>query len=237
MSTVRALKILIVDDEAGVRDLIVDALSLVSISATTAEHGMEALTKLRDEEVDLVILDINMPTMDGYEVLEKMRASGNTRPVIVLTARLDREDTKRAFELGADDFVRKPFGIEELTLRVQAVLRRSYPDLQPASVIEVGDITMDVDQHEVSIQGKPIEVSPTEFNLLQTFLANPGRILSKDRLLSEVWGVDTYADPNVVETYVSYLRKKFGKGLPLRTIRGVGYQLNAPGAMKPPRPQ
>lgn len=218
-------RILVVDDEAGVRDLIVDALSLASISSSTATHGMEALAKIRDEVIDLVILDINMPIMDGYEVLQRMRDSGITLPVIVLTARMDREDTKRAFELGADDFVRKPFGIEELTLRVQAVLRRFKGQAPSDSFMRSGQITMDIDRHEVSLGDTPIDVSPTEFRLLQTFLENPGRVLSKDQLLTQVWGIDNYADPNIVETYVSYLRKKFGTDLALRTVRGVGYQL------------
>jgi two-component system OmpR family response regulator len=217
--------ILVVDDESPVRDLIVDALSLVSIPSTTASHGMEALKKIREEEIDLVILDINMPVMDGYEVLQRMREIGISIPVIVLTARLDREDTKRAFELGADDFVRKPFGIEELTLRVQAILRRSMTDAPLDSVIRMGAIAMDIDRHQVSMDGTVIDVSPTEFRLLQVLLENPGRVLSKEQLLSRVWGMDNYVDPNVVETYVSYLRKKLGKGLGLRTVRGVGYQL------------
>ena len=217
--------ILVVDDESPVRDLIVDALSLVSIPSTTASHGMEALKKIREEEIDLVILDINMPVMDGYEVLQRMREIGISIPVIVLTARLDREDTKRAFELGADDFVRKPFGIEELTLRVQAILRRSMTDAPLDSVIRMGAIAMDIDRHQVSMDGTVIDVSPTEFRLLQVLLENSGRVLSKEQLLSRVWGMDNYVDPNVVETYVSYLRKKLGKGLGLRTVRGVGYQL------------
>lgn len=217
--------ILVVDDESPVRDLIVDALSLVSIPSTTASHGMEALKKIREEAIDLIILDINMPMMDGYEVLQRMREIGISIPVIVLTARLDREDTKRAFELGADDFVRKPFGIEELTLRVQAILRRSMSDTPLDSVIRMGAIAMDIDRHQVSMDGTVIDVSPTEFRLLQVLLENSGRVLSKEQLLSRVWGMDNYVDPNVVETYVSYLRKKFGSGLGLRTVRGVGYQL------------
>lgn len=217
--------ILVVDDESPVRDLIVDALSLVSIPSTTASHGMEALKKIREEAIDLIILDINMPMMDGYEVLQRMREIGISIPVIVLTARLDREDTKRAFELGADDFVRKPFGIEELTLRVQAILRRSMSDTPLDSVIRMGAIAMDIDRHQVSMEGTVIDVSPTEFRLLQVLLENSGRVLSKEQLLSRVWGMDNYVDPNVVETYVSYLRKKFGSGLGLRTVRGVGYQL------------
>jgi two-component system OmpR family response regulator len=216
--------ILIVDDEPGVRDLISDALNLAGLSSISAAHGMEALTKLRDNQVDLMILDINMPTMDGYEVLERMRDQGSRTPVIVLTARLDREDTKRAFQLGADDFVRKPFGIEELTLRVNAILRRSQPQVENESVLVAGAITINLDQHLVSVDEVTIDLSPTEFRLLETFMQNQTRVLSKDFLLTEVWGLDNYADPNVVETYVSYLRKKLGDALPLRTVRGVGYQ-------------
>ncbi len=216
--------ILVVDDEPGVRDLISDALNLVGLSSITAAHGMEALSKLRDNQIDLMILDINMPTMDGYEVLERMSQQGSKTPVIVLTARLDREDTKRAFQLGADDFVRKPFGIEELTLRVNAILRRSQPHVENESVIVAGAITINLDQHYVSVDEVTIDLSPTEFRLLETFMQNPTRVLSKDFLLTEIWGLDNYADPNVVETYVSYLRKKLGDALPLRTVRGVGYQ-------------
>lgn len=218
--------ILIVDDEAGVRDLISDALSMVSIPSITASHGMEALSKIRDHHVDLVILDINMPLMDGYEVLQRLRETSNFVPVIVLTARLDREDTKQAFELGADDFVRKPFGIEELILRVQAVLRRTGTQEDSIHLLSHGVLLMDLDQHRVTVGGQAIELSPTEFRLLQVFMENPQRVLSKEQLLSRVWGLDRSADLNVVETYVSYLRKKLGPEINIRTVRGVGYQLN-----------
>ena len=217
--------ILVVDDEPSVRDLIADALNLAGYSSISAAHGLEAVTKLRENQIDLMILDINMPNMDGYEVLQRMREQGSRTPVIVLTARLDREDTKRAFELGADDFVRKPFGIEELTLRVNAILKRSRSQSENESVIVAGTIVMNLDQHQVWVDELDIDLSPTEFRLLQTFMENPGRVLSKNFLLTEVWGVDNYADPNAVETYVSYLRKKLGSALPLRTVRGVGYQL------------
>ena len=217
--------ILVVDDEPSVRDLISDALTLAGYNSISAAHGLEALTKLRENQIDLMILDINMPNMDGYEVLQRMREQGSRTPVIVLTARLDREDTKRAFELGADDFVRKPFGIEELTLRVNAILKRSRSHSENESVIVAGTIVMNLDQHQVCVDELDIDLSPTEFRLLQTFMENPGRVLSKNFLLTEVWGVDNYADPNAVETYVSYLRKKLGSALPLRTVRGVGYQL------------
>ena len=216
--------VLVVDDEDGVRDLIVDALSMVSIKTITANHGMQALNLIRENPIDLVVLDVNMPVMDGFAVLEKLRSSGNGIPVIILTARLDREDIKRGFDLGADDFVRKPFGIEELTLRINAVLKRSTTQLPESSDLNSGTLSMDVEQHLVAIEGQEVNLSATEFRLLQLFLENPNKVLSKDQILNEVWGTDKFADPNVVETYVSYLRKKLGTAINLRTVRGVGYQ-------------
>ena len=217
--------VLVVDDEDGVRDLIVDALSMVSIQTITANHGMQALNLIRENSIDLVVLDINMPVMDGFAVLEKLRSAGNGIPVIILTARLDREDIKQGFDLGADDFVRKPFGIEELTLRINAVLKRSTAQSKESSGLSSGTVSMDTEQHLVTVEGQEINLSATEFRLLQFFLEKPNKVLSKDQILSEVWGTDKFADPNVVETYVSYLRKKLGSAINLRTVRGVGYQL------------
>lgn len=217
--------VLVVDDEEGVRDLIVDALSMVSINTITANHGMQALNLIRENNVDLVVLDVNMPVMDGFEVLEKLRSTGNNLPVIILTARLDREDIKQGFDLGADDFVRKPFGIEELTLRINAVLRRASSLQETGSTtLSMGGLIMDIEQHLVTVDSVEKNLSATEFRLLQLFLEAPNKVLSKDQILSQVWGSGNFADPNVVETYVSYLRKKLGSAINLRTIRGVGYQ-------------
>jgi two-component system OmpR family response regulator len=217
--------VLVVDDEEGVRDLIVDALSMVSINTITANHGMQALNLIRENNVDLVVLDVNMPVMDGFEVLEKLRSTGNNLPVIILTARLDREDIKQGFDLGADDFVRKPFGIEELTLRINAVLRRASSLQETGSTtLSMGGLIMDIEQHLVTVDSVETNLSATEFRLLQLFLEAPNKVLSKDQILSQVWGSGNFADPNVVETYVSYLRKKLGSAINLRTIRGVGYQ-------------
>jgi len=217
--------VLVVDDEEGVRDLIVDALSMVSINTITANHGMQALNLIRENNVDLVVLDVNMPVMDGFEVLEKLRSTGNNLPVIILTARLDREDIKQGFDLGADDFVRKPFGIEELTLRINAVLRRASSLQETGSTtLSMGGLIMDTEQHLVTVDSVETNLSATEFRLLQLFLEAPNKVLSKDQILSQVWGSGNFADPNVVETYVSYLRKKLGSAINLRTIRGVGYQ-------------
>ena len=166
--------VLVVDDEEGVRDLIVDALSMVSINTITANHGMQALNLIRENNVDLVVLDVNMPVMDGFEVLEKLRSTGNNLPVIILTARLDREDIKQGFDLGADDFVRKPFGIEELTLRINAVLRRASSLQETGSTtLSMGGLIMDIEQHLVTVDSVETNLSATEFRLLQLFLEAP----------------------------------------------------------------
>jgi two-component system OmpR family response regulator len=216
--------ILVVDDEPAVNDLICDALRLAGYRTSSAPHGMAALRQLREAPVDLVVLDINMPNVDGFEVLTRMRQAGDQTPVIILTARQDRDDTKTGFELGADDFVKKPFGIEELTLRVKAVLRRVQADEQ-LTTLRIGAIELNPDQHAVTCDGEMVELSATEFRLLQELMEHANRVLSKAQLLRRVWGIDDGLETTVVETYISYLRKKFGPELSIRTVRGVGYQL------------
>ncbi len=218
--------ILVVDDEPAVNDLICDALRLAGYRTTSAAHGMAALRLLREAPVDLVVLDINMPNVDGFEVLTRIRESGDQTPVIILTARQDRDDTKTGFELGADDFVKKPFGIEELTLRVKAVLRRAKGD-EPTTTLRIGAIELDLDRHAVTCNGEIIELSATEFRLLQVLMEDANRVLSKAQLLRRVWGIDDGLETTVVETYISYLRKKLGPSLSIRTVRGVGYQLTS----------
>ena len=221
-----AARILVVDDEPAVNDLICDALRLAQYEAIPAQHGMQALTILREQHVDLAVIDVNMPVMDGYELLERIRSSGLQTPAIVLTARQDKEATRTSFGLGADDFVRKPFGIEELTLRVAAVLRRTQP--VTSRVLAVGAITIDADAHEVTCDGNVIELSPTEFRLLTVLAENVGRVMTREQLLDQVWGLGHGAESSTLETYVSYLRRKLGDHLALRTVRGVGYQLLSP---------
>lgn len=222
-----APRVLVVDDEESINELICDALSLAGYETIAAFHGMDALRRLREDRIDLVVLDITMPNVDGFEVLRRMREADDRRPVIVLTARQDRDDTRRGFVLGADDFVRKPFGIEELTLRVAAVLRRSRQD-QPTDILVVGEVRLDADRHEVRCAGAEVELSRTEFRLLSLLMAHPGRVLTRDQLLSQVWGLDGSAETRVLETYISYLRRKLGEHATIRTVRGVGYQLAAP---------
>jgi two-component system OmpR family response regulator len=216
--------VLVVDDEPSVNDLICDALRLAGYQTVSATHGMQALNLLRESPIALVVLDINMPRMDGYEVLTRMRAAGDNTPVIILTARQDRDDTNSGFKLGADDFVKKPFGIEELTLRVAAVLRRSMGE-QASSTIAVGTLRLDPDAHEARCGDQVLDLSATEFRLLHALMANVARVMTKDQLLRQIWGLDAGSETTVLETYISYLRKKLGDNATIRTVRGVGYQL------------
>jgi two-component system OmpR family response regulator len=227
MGGTMASRILVVDDEPAVNDLICDALHLAGFEACSAEHGMQALRILREQRIDLAIIDVNMPIMSGYDLLERMRASGFSTPVIVLTARQEREDPRTSFGLGADDFVRKPFGIEELTLRVAAILRRTSAEADRARTV-VGAITIDDDAHQVRRGDEVIELSPTEYRLLSTLVAGVGRVLTREQLLEQVWGLGPGMESTALETYVSYLRRKLGDEVTIRTVRGVGYQLLDP---------
>lgn len=220
-------RILVVDDEPAVNELICDALHLAGFEACSAEHGMDALRILREQRIDLAIIDVNMPIMSGYDLLERMRASGLQTPVIILTARQEREDPRTSFGLGADDFVRKPFGIEELTLRVRAILRRASAH-EKASRTVIGTVTIDDDAHEVRRGDDVVELSPTEYRLLSVLASNLGRVLTREQLLEQVWGLGPGLESTALETYVSYLRRKLGDDLTIRTVRGVGYQLLDP---------
>ena len=220
-------RILVVDDEPAVNELICDALHLAGFETYSAEHGMDALRILREQRIDLAIIDVNMPIMSGYDLLERMRASGLQTPVIILTARQEREDPRTSFGLGADDFVRKPFGIEELTLRVRAILRRASAH-EKASRTVIGTVSIDDDAHEVRRGDDVVELSPTEYRLLSVLASNLGRVLTREQLLEQVWGLGPGLESTALETYVSYLRRKLGDDLTIRTVRGVGYQLLDP---------
>jgi two-component system OmpR family response regulator len=219
--------IMIIDDEAGVRELLADALKLAGFETVTAADAMVAQTLLRTIKPDLLIVDINMPLMDGFEFIERIRGNGDNTPALMLSARGDRADITRGLTLGADDYVTKPFGLEELVLRVRAILRRSqFTEAQP-TVLTVGPITLDEDTHKVTFEGEVVDLSPTEFRLLHVLLESKGRVLSKTFLLEEVWGINFETETTVVDTYISYLRKKLHRdGFEgIRTVRGVGFQL------------
>jgi two-component system OmpR family response regulator len=221
--------ILIIDDEAGVRELLGDALKLAGYETATATDGMAAQTLLRTIKPDLLIVDINMPLMDGFEFVERIRSNGNNTPALMLSARGDRADITRGLTLGADDYVTKPFGLEELVLRIKAILRRAQFSPSTQVNLECGPIKLDEDSHQVTFNGEVLDLSPTEFRLLHVLLESKGRVLSKTLLLDEVWGITFESESTVVDTYISYLRKKLHRdGFEgIRTIRGVGFQLLA----------
>jgi two-component system OmpR family response regulator len=219
--------IMIIDDEAGVRELLSDALKLAGFETVAAADAMVAQTMLRTTKPDLLIVDINMPLMDGFEFIERIRGNGDNTPALMLSARGDRADITKGLTLGADDYVTKPFGLEELVLRVRAILRRSQFNEAVPTVLSVGPITLDEESHKVTFEGEVVELSPTEFRLLHVLLESKGRVLSKSFLLEEVWGINFETETTVVDTYISYLRKKLHRdGFEgIRTVRGVGFQL------------
>ncbi len=218
---------MIIDDEAGVRELLADALKLAGFDTVTAADAMIAQTALRNTKPDLLIVDINMPLMDGFEFIERIRSNGDNTPALMLSARGDRADITRGLTLGADDYVTKPFGLEELVLRVRAILRRSHFTEAAPTVLACGPITLDEDSHTVTFNAESVDLSPTEFRLLHVLLESKGRVLSKSFLLEEVWGINFETETTVVDTYISYLRKKLHRdGFEgIRTVRGVGFQL------------
>ena len=220
-------RILVAEDETSLNDLLQDALRMNGYETISAKHGMEAVRLIREEKPDLVILDINMPQLDGFGVIEKLRNENNNIPIIVLTARDQKDDKSIGFGLGADDFVTKPFGLEELLMRVAAVLRRSKNKPTEGNVLVNGNISLDFLNYRVSVNDKEIETSPTEFKLLQYLMENSGRVLTREQILSAVWGLDFATDGAVLDTYISYLRKKVGDSAYIRTVRGIGYQIEA----------
>jgi two-component system, OmpR family, response regulator len=220
-------RILVAEDETSLNDLLQDALRMNGYETISAKHGLEALRLIREQKPDLVILDINMPQLDGFGVIEKLRNENNNVPVIVLTARDQKDDKSIGFGLGADDFVTKPFGLEELLMRVAAVLRRSKNTPTSGNILVIGNISLDVSNYRVSVKDEVIETSPTEFKLLHYLMENMGRVLTREQILSAVWGLDFATDGAVLDTYISYLRKKIGDNANIRTVRGVGYQIES----------
>ena len=218
-------RILVVDDEVAIRDLIKEVMQLAGFEVSVCEDGLTALNLIRRERFDLIILDVNLPKLDGFALLQKVRESAPSQPIILISARTDKEDVTHGLRLGADDYIRKPFGIEELVLRVENRLRRE------SSVVELicGPIELNESQHRVSFGGREIELSPTEFTLLQVLMENQNRVLTKEKLLDLVWGMDFATSTNVVDTYISYLRKKLHiNGFEgIKTVRGIGFKLES----------
>jgi len=220
-------KILVVDDEDGIRDLISDALSIGGFEVENSPDGLQALKTIRDHRFDLLILDVNMPKMDGFALLEKLRTDGIDTPVIMLSARGQKVDINQGLRLGADDYMTKPFGLEELSLRINAILKRTKKTAAEMTVIKFGPIEMNLDLYQVQFNDEVIDFSPTEFRLLEKLISNNGKVLSKESLMSSVWGIDYESESTVVDTYISYLRRKLHRdGFEgIKTVRGVGFQI------------
>src|ERR1039457_1446719 len=233
----RIPKVLVVDDEPNIRELVEVALKFHGCAVAVSSSGKDALHQAELYEPDLMILDVMLPDMDGFEVCRTLRAEGNEVPVIFLTARDTTFDTIRGLTLGGDDYVTKPFSVEALVARVRAVLRRTArapgTDGQlgsDAEMLTVGDLELDEEHWVVRRGGTQVELSPTEFRLLAYLMRNHGRMLTRQQLLENVWGWEFAGQSQVVETYVSYLRRKLDPlGPPLiHTQRGVGYSLRPP---------
>jgi len=233
----RIPQVLVVDDEPNIRELVQVALKFHGCSVSAAGSGREALRQAEAIRPDLIVLDVMLPDLDGFEVCRRLRAAGNEVPVIFLTARDTSSDTVTGLAIGGDDYVTKPFSVEALVARVRAVLRRASraaagqgtPDDRAGTgaVLRVADLELDEDRWTVRRAGVPVELSPTEFRLLAYLMRHEGRVLTRAQLLESVWGWDYSGASQIVETYVSYLRRKLDPlGTPLiHTQRGVGYSL------------
>jgi two-component system, OmpR family, response regulator len=225
-------KLLVVDDEPNIVELLSASLRYAGFAVATAQSGVDAVNAARRDRPDLVLLDVMLPDMDGFEVLRKLRSGADRVPVVFLTARDATEDKIAGLTLGGDDYVVKPFSLEEVLARVRAVLRRTSGggEAERASLLTFADIELDEDSHEVRKAGEEVSLSPTEFKLLRYFMLNPGRVLSKAQILDHVWQYDFGGEAGIVESYVSYLRKKIDTQEPrlLHTLRGVGYVLRMP---------
>ena len=217
-------RILIVEDEPRLASFLEKGLAASGFTTTAVDDGQVASLVARDEEFDLMILDLGLPGMDGFRVLEDVRGRGQGLPVIVLTARDEVEDKVRGLDSGADDYVTKPFKFEELLARVRARLRSEPGQEDPE--LTVGPITLDLRSRRAVVEGQQIELSTREFALLETFMQHAGQVLSREQLLSHVWGYDFDPGSNVVDVYVGYLRKKVGADT-IETVRGAGYRLQS----------
>ncbi|HEX6238158.1 MAG TPA: response regulator transcription factor [Acidimicrobiales bacterium] len=225
-------RLLVVDDEPNIVDLLSTSLRFAGFEVVTAMNGSDAVKAVERSRPDLVLLDVMLPDIDGFVVLRRLRAANRPLPVLFLTARDASDDKVQGLTLGGDDYVTKPFSLEEVIARIRAVLRRTRVHDAIAPRLKVGDLELDEDSHEVWRGGREVQLSPTEFNLLRYLMANAGRVLSKAQILDHVWSYDFDGDGNIVESYVSYLRRKLDDGeQPLiHTVRGIGYVLRPPRA-------
>lgn len=227
------LKILVVDDEPNIRDLLSASLRFAGHQVATAANGTDAISMITDTSPDLVLLDVMLPDISGFGVTKKIRGLGIDTPILFLTARDDTEDKIAGLTVGGDDYVTKPFSLDEIMARISAIIRRTSKDGNAGSVITVGELTINEDAHEVSVGEEVVDLSPTEYQLLRYLATNPNRVLTKAQILDHVWEYDFNGEMGIVESYVSYLRKKLDplSQTPLIiTKRGVGYMFKGPKA-------
>ena len=224
-------RLLLVDDEDNLRSMLEAALRHNGFDVHVAANGRDAITQAGEVEPDLIVLDVMLPDLDGFEVCRRLRSDGSRTPVVFLTAKDATEDKVRGLTLGGDDYLVKPFSLDELVARINAVLRRVGVSTSD-SVYRCADLEMDDDAHRVTRAGEEISLSPTEYNLLRYLLLNTGRVLSKAQILDHVWQFDFNGDGGIVETYIGYLRRKLDQGdvKLIHTIRSVGYTIREPTA-------
>ena len=221
------MRILIVEDEAGVAGFVRQGLTEAGYVVDVARDGSEGLEYALAFEYDVVVLDIMLPKMNGLDVLREMRGKRVKTPVLLLTARDGVDDRVHGLDVGADDYLVKPFAFPELLARIRALLRR--PPLQAGNLLCMSDLEMDISQHEVRRAGEHIELSPREFSLLELLLRHPNQVLTRTQIVEHVWNFDFYSDTNVVDVYIGYLRRKIDLGFAsplIQTVRGVGYRLS-----------
>ena len=222
-------RLLLVDDEENLRSMLEAALRHSGFEVASAATGREAIDAVPAARPDLIVLDVMLPDLDGFEVCRRLRSDGSRTPVLFLTARDGTDDKVRGLTLGGDDYLVKPFSLEELVARIHAVLRRAGATREDV-VLRCADLALDDDAHRVTRGGVDVSLSPTEYNLLRFLLVNQGRVMSKAQILDHVWQYDFGGDGGVVETYIGYLRRKLDTNGPrlIHTIRGFGYTLREP---------
>ena len=229
-TTAPEARLLVVEDEPNIRELLATSLRFAGFEVHVAADGATALKQAAEHDPDLVVLDVMLPDMDGFTVTRKLRGSGRLLPIVFVTARDSVDDKIKGLTVGGDDYVTKPFSLEEVIARIRAVLRRTRGELGEGATLRFHDVELDEDTHEVRRGKRLIEVSPTEFKLLRYLMLNPNRVLSKAQILDHVWDYDFRGQSGIVESYISYLRRKIDVEEPalIQTKRGVGYVLRLP---------